>query len=413
MLNLSNFIILIPLTALLFGCGSSEDGPLSLSEYNQKCLENKISGQFLVKYSDGSHEVVSASSNKDFFDKILSKDNQSLLKKKQIKIAAVDFNFKVELQQLTPPEITPPSSAPLADSPRQDGPHMLKAQYLWNKGFWGQNVSTALIDSGYSINHPLLKNSVQINTKESGLDEDQNGFKGDRTGWDFLNKKPLTKDLGSHGTLVGSVIAAIHTPDYEFSMAPGSKILPIAALKPLSEGETSASGEANTIISAIDYAISKNVDFINASWAGNICSQFIRAKVEEATNAGIIFVTSAGNEGIDLDEQPIFPGSFPFSLLATVGAVNSDSSIQVNSNYGRDVDFFAFGNNVVAAAPHSSMGAATGTSVATPFITGGLALLKSAFPMVPPEALFDALERSRNSQKIPDLERAFLDLKSQ
>ncbi len=371
-----------------------------------------------MSYSNGSIEKIAASSQEDLFDKILSVENQKKLAEKDIVISDVDFNFKVRLQQVTPPVITTPPSSLSGDSAPVDvvepsGPRMLGADFLWEKKFFGQGVLVALIDSGYDIKHPLLVDSVEINLQEEGNDEDQNGFKNDRFGWDFVNNKPLTSDLGAHGTLVGSLIAASHTPKLEISIAPESKIIPIAALNPIVEGETDASGDANTIISSLDYALTRKVDLINASWGGNICSKFIRNKVKEVTDAGVIFVTAAGNENVDLDENPIFPGSFPFSLIATVGALNMDLSREENSNYGSVVDFFAFGNNVLAAAPQSRIGKASGTSISTPFITGALALLKSAFPTASPEALFKALETSRHHRKLPDLKRAFTELKSQ
>ncbi len=398
----SLLIILLFLTA----CGEKEDGPLALQTYNQKCLQGKIKGQFLIKYSNGTHEVVPASSEDDFFNKILSAEHLHLLGKRNLAIAGVDHNFRIHIKS-TPPTGNAPANDPNA------GPRMLNAPYLWGKGFHGQGVTTALIDSGYDISHTLLKNSIAVNSLERGADEDGNQLINDVLGWDFVNNTPLTGDLGSHGTVVGSVIAAEHTSGIKFSMAQDSKIVPIAALETDGDGVTSAAGDSNSVLSSIDYAMARNVDFINASWAGDICSKFIREKIKTVTNSGIIFVTSAGNENLNLDETPIFPGSFPFSLLTTVGAVNIDLSRQKDSNYGQAVDFFSLGSRVTAAAPHGFLTTTSGTSVATPFITGGLALLKSAFPTASPKALLNALEKSKNNKKIPDLKRAFLDLKSQ
>lgn len=398
-------LLILSTLILLTSCGKKKDDPLSLEGYNKACLNGKINGQFLVKYSNGSHELVSASSNKDFFNKILSEENKNLLQKRNLEISGVDFNFKVNLQSTTSKGI-PTRNA-------NAGPRMINAPFLWNQGFYGQGISTALIDSGYDTTHSLLKNSIQINSFDLGNDEDANNLKGDQLGWDFINNKPLTSDLGTHGTAVGSIIAAAHSPSFQFSVAPGSKIIPIAALGPSKEGDTDASGDSNTVISSINYAISRKVDLINASWAGSTCSKFIRNKVQKATDAGIIFITSAGNENINLDSTPIFPGSFPFSLLVNVGALSIDFSKQEDSNYGRDVDFSVLGNKVIVAVPHGFLDTASGTSVATPFVTGGLALLKSAFPAAFPEALLSALEKSKNNKKIPDLKRAFFDLKNQ
>jgi subtilisin family serine protease len=380
-----------------------------MEEYNARCLEGKISGQFIVKMSDGSHHVVAASSREDLVEKLQSAEQIEIFEKQNIRVSAIDYNFRVEVKQNSTTALAPPRAN------TSTGPEMLNAPFLWDKGFKGKGVVTALIDSGYDINHPFLADSVLINSLDKGNDEDGNGFKNDTTGWDFINNKPLTRDLGKHGTYVGSVIAAKHNIYVRSSMAPESKILPIAALDTGEDQETDASGDNNTIIKSLDYAMSKNVDIINASWAGYICSKFIRTKIKEANDNGIFVVTSAGNEKTNLDEKPIFPGSLPYPLVVTVGAVNSDLSIETDSNFGSAVDFFAFGQGVTAAAPQTQglNDNPSGTSLSAPFISGALALLKNAFPNRSPEALLDALEGSKSKLKIPDLESAFKDLKSQ
>lgn len=396
---------------LLFAtaCSNKEDAPFSFDEYNVRCLEGKISGQFIVKMSDGSHHLVSASSEEDLVEKLKSNEQVEAFKNQSIEVSGVDYNFRIRAQQTTPKPGAP------SGGDVNIGPKILNAPFMWNKGFYGEGVVTALIDSGYDISHPFLKDSVLVNSSDKGYDEDKNGFKNDLTGWDFINNKPLAGDLGRHGTYVGSVIAARHETYTKTSMAPESKILPIAALDTGEDNETDASGDNNTIIKSLDYAISKNVDIINASWAGYVCSKFIREKIKEANDNGIFVVTAAGNESTDLDEKPIFPGSLPYPLVVTVGAVNADLSIEGDSNFGSAVDFFAFGQGVAAAAPQTQALHArpSGTSLSTPFISGALALLKNAFPNRPPEALLDALEGSKSKLKIPDLELAFKTLKNQ
>ncbi len=399
--------LLLFLSTLILFVACDKKQPLSIENYNKKCLEAKIHGQFLVEYSNGTYEVILASSKKDFFNKILSKENIAFLEKKNLKILDIDLNFKVKTSATT----FLPIKKLIADI--NLGPHMLNAPYLWNQGFYGKGVTIALIDSGYDISHPLLKNSVQERPLKLRTDEDQSGFINNKIGWDFINNKPLTKDLAAHGTIVGSIIAADHTDNFQFSMAPQAKIIPLTALKPFNT--TQVLGSSNSVINSIEYAIAKKVDLINASWAGNICSKFIRKKIKKATDKNIIFVTSAGNQNINLNQKPIFPASFPFSLVISVGALNSDFSKQEDSNYGEDVDFFALGSNVIAAMPRAFLTpppGVSGTSVATPFITGGLALLKSAFPTAPPKALLNALKKSNTVKKIPDLKHAFLQLKA-
>lgn len=388
----------------LNGCGGSDSAtnPRAIEALNKACVEAEVSGEFVVKMNDGSFKLITAASKNHLLKKIEKLDSS-------IQAESFEPNFKV----ISSPSFTKLKASTNLEQ-REDfseGPRLINANFLWKKGFKGQGAVTALIDSGYDFSHQLLKGSVFENTKDLGNDEDDNGFKGDRFGWDTFNNKPLTGDLGSHGTYVGSVIAGSHTNDIKLSVAPDSKIVPIAALQSQNDGGTDAAGDSNSIITAMDYAISRNVDFINASWGGDFCSDFIRDKIKAATNEGIVFVTSAGNSGFNLNEKTVFPGSLPFSSVLTVGAVRLDSQREVNSNFGAVVDFFALGKDVVVASPQNQLGSVAGTSVATPFITGGLALLKSAFPEASHEALVEALQASKNEQKIPDLEKAYLILK--
>ena len=392
----SFLFFLIVQTLLLSGCGDSDDSisPRAIEALNQACIKGQISGEFVVKMSDGSFKAVTAASKKHLLKKV-----------KNFKLHAVSFerNFKVNSDPILPKLNT--------DSQRSydhsEGPKFINADFLWNKGFKGAGVVTALIDSGYDFNHQILKETVFENLRDLGEDEDDNGYKGDRFGWDTFNDRPLKGDLGRHGTHIGSVIAGNHSNKIKLSVAPESKIVPIAALQPREAGETDATGDSNSIIAAIDYAISRNVDFINASWGGDSCSDFIRDRIKSATDQGIIFVTSAGNSGSNLDQKTAFPASLTFPSLLTVGASNLDRSRERNSSYGVIVDFFALGRDVVVASPQNQLGSVTGTSVATPFITGGMALLKNAFPEASNEALIKAMRISKSEHKIPNLEVAY------
>jgi len=381
---------------ILTSCGGSskDTDPKAVQALNQACIEGQISGEFIAKLEDGSFEKISAASSKHFLRKI---------KKMKLKVHSFEHNFKV----ISEPVLSRPDNTTQKDD-FSEGPKFINADFLWAKGFTGSGAVTALIDSGYDFSHSLLQGTVLENTNDFGDDEDENGYKNDRFGWDSFNNKGLSGDLGSHGTQVGSVIAAAHRSGVKFGVAPDSKIIPIAALQPDLEKDTEASGDSNSIISALDYALTRKVNFINASWGGDLCSNFIRERIKKATDSGIVFVTSAGNSSADLNQKIAFPASLPFANLLTIGSSKPDQSREPNSNYGNVVDFFALGQDVIVASPQNLLGTVTGTSVAAPFVTGGLALLKSAFPEASNEALVQALDQSKNTQKIPDLEKAFL-----
>lgn len=393
---MKNFFSLF-LASLFVGCGGGSKNPLDVQAYNQRCLEGKIEGQYQVKFTDGSHKVVYATSLADLKKRL--ELNEFL---DRGPVLAVDYNFKIKSRSSIRPFSQSQSS-----SFSQEGPTFLGADHLYQMGYKGQGIKVALIDSGYDFNHPLLQNTVAVNHNDFGRDEDQNGYKGDYFGWNFMLNRPLEGDLGGHGTAVGSLIAAAHNNFYKFSIAPGARIIPIAGLEPDANASTDGSGDSNSVLLSIRYALQRGADIINASWGGEICSSFLREEIKQATESEILFVTSSGNEGLNLDETPTFPASFPFPLVLGVGAANLSSEWLASSNYGKSADFFALGHNILAASPHQQFVVASGTSTAAPYISGALALLKEAFPHKSNYELVEALKSSRNSNKIPYLPKAF------
>jgi len=288
------------------------------------------------------------------------------------------------------------------------GQGLLEADRLWEKNIFGEGVKVAVIDTGLDVDNELLREQVFINGADRGLDEDQNGFPGDLTGWDFVNNKPLTKDLQGHGTEVTSIISAKHRDSVKIGVAPKAKIIPIAALKPNEDG-SDASASSDDLVNAVDYAASMDADIINASWGGNGCSNFLKRSIKNATDQNILFVTAAGNDNEDIDVNLEFPSSFNFPLVVSVGGIDASSQKVRSSNFGSTVDFFAPGGRVLSLQKGEGVNFAlvTGTSIAAPFISGSLALLKSAFPFMPNKSILNALKESNNEERIPSLLSAY------
>lgn len=386
----------------LVGCGSSDD--LSLEELNRRCAEGRLTGEYLVETIDrvsGNPIIlkVPASSENDLLRKIRERNIEAL---------AIDYNFNHATQLIEDRLPDRPFSLGFF------GPDFIGAPKLWAQGIFGKGIKVALIDTGFDTTHPLLSNQILLNSEDLGSDEDQNGFEGDTLGWDFINNQPLTVDLGRHGTQVGSIIVAAHQEDTKIGIAPESKIIPIAALAP-SEGGQQATGDSATLIRAIDYALNRGADIINASWGGDNCSRFLRTSVEKSVEKGVLFVAAAGNESRDLDEKPSFPSSFSLEGLLSVGATDASGQRISSSNYGSSVQFFAPGQNILALLPndHRNLAFVTGTSIATPFVTGSYALLRSEFPHLPRNVLVQALLENSDESLNPFLPRALNWLHSQ
>ena len=207
--------MILPFLVFLSACGSrpSNENPQALSERNQDCIAGQLSGEFLLQMSDGTMKALSAASTKHLLQKIKSPRFQAELKRSKTKVVAFEPQFKIKTLNF--------ARGPIVNARGYfiEGPELLNASFLWDLGFRGNGSVTALIDSGYDISHQLLQNSVLENTADFGNDEDQNSFRGDRFGWDSVNDQPLTGDLGSHGTNIGSAIAASHRSDIRLSLS--------------------------------------------------------------------------------------------------------------------------------------------------------------------------------------------------
>jgi len=231
-----------------------------------------------------------------------------------------------------------------------DGVKMINAQSQWDKGNEGEGVVVAIIDTGIDYNHPDLKDNII-------------------GGKDFTGKGDYMDGHG-HGTHVAGTIAATNTGSGIVGVAPKAKIL---ALKALSDDGT---GDMNWTISAIRYAVKQKVHVINMSLGGQH-SYSLRKAVQEAVAAGITVVAAAGNEGDgdEATEELSYPGAYP--EVIEVGAVDFSGMLAEFSNTNSEVDILAPGVNIFSTYPNGKYARMDGTSMATPHMTGAVALLKS------------------------------------
>lgn len=231
-----------------------------------------------------------------------------------------------------------------------DGVKMINAQSQWNAGNEGEGVVVAIIDTGVDYNHPDLKDNII-------------------GGKDFTGKGDYMDGHG-HGTHVAGTIAATNTGEGIVGVAPKAKILALKALK------DDGTGDMNWTISAIRFAVKQKVNVINMSLGGQH-SYALRKAVQEAVAAGIVIVAAAGNEGDgdEATEELSYPGAYP--EVMEVGAVDFSGMLAEFSNTNSEVDILAPGVDVFSTYPNGKYARMSGTSMATPHMTGAVALLKS------------------------------------
>jgi subtilisin family serine protease len=260
----------------------------------------------------------------------------------------------------------------------------------------GGDVTVAVVDTGIDYNHPDLRQNMWRNPAEvpNGIDDDNNGVVDDIYGADFKNDDGDPSDDSSHGTHVAGIIGAggnngVGGTGVDWNVH-------LMALKFL---DNNGSGNTADAAQAIDYAVKAGARVINASWGGPAFSFALYKAIRNAGNAGVLVVAAAGNEGSNTDIEPEYPASYDLPNVISVAATDAGDSLVDFSNYGaRTVDLGAPGDDIYSTVPTfanpSGYAYFSGTSMATPFVSGAAALYLSHAPSAPMTQVRDAILQS-------------------
>jgi len=243
----------------------------------------------------------------------------------------------------------------------------------------GAGVVVAVIDTGVDVTHPDLVPNLWRNEGEiagNGIDDDGNGYVDDVNGFDFVNRDGDPDDLDHHGTHVAGSVAARGDDGYGVpGVAFEAKVMGIKFMEGYRGGYSSMAAEA------INYAVNNGAHIINASWGGPGSSSAIRNAIAYARSRGVLFVTAAGNEGRNNDSYSSYPANYSLDNIISVAASDRRDGLASFSNYGSDtVDLAAPGVDIVSTIPGETWGYMDGTSMASPYVAGAAALLKSIAP---------------------------------
>lgn len=259
----------------------------------------------------------------------------------------------------------------------------IDAPEAWQIQTGSRSVIVGIIDTGIDYNHPDLAANVWQNPGESGngretngVDDDGNGFVDDFRGWDFINNDNNPFDDNSHGTHVAGIIGAVGNNGAGVS---GSNWqVSLVGLKFLA-----ANGSGNTAdaIEAILYGIQMGFPILSNSWGGGGFSQALADAIESANQAGILFVAAAGNESNNTDNTPNYPSNYASENVVSVASSDDRDQLSSFSNFGATtVDLAAPGSDILSTVPGSGYQEFSGTSMATPYVSGVAALLRAQFP---------------------------------
>ncbi len=309
------------------------------------------------------------------------------------------------------------------NSTRQN--ELVNAPEVWAAGYEGQGITVAVIDSGINLTHTDLNDNLWINPGEianNGVDDDGNGIVDDingayyyqavnpMTGVSSIQSSASIADTDGHGTNVAGMIAAESANNGGINV---TGIAPKAKLMILKDGDSVP--DLTATASAINYAVAKGAKIINISSVSNNIPQVLSTAIQNAKNAGVIIVLSAGNNDASPNQQIIQNGSLAAlsnnsntANVIAVGAVSTgvfSSSSGVNSaNYlplfsyapGSTVGRFlvAPGEGISTTSRLGGYNTNLGTSFSAPIVSGAIALIKQAAPNATMSQIVNALMQS-------------------
>ncbi|MGA2093735.1 MAG: S8 family serine peptidase, partial [Sedimentisphaerales bacterium] len=262
----------------------------------------------------------------------------------------------------------------------------IDAVSAWNITTGSDDVVIAIIDTGIDYSHPDLAANIWTNPGEiagNGIDDDHNGYIDDIHGYDFCTYGGHIRDSDpmdehNHGTHVSGTIGACSN-----NHAGVTGINWHCKLMSCRFLDEDGYGNVADAIDAINYAVANGAKVLNNSWGGGGYSASLAAAVTNARDNGVLFVAAAGNDSTDNDTTPQYPASYQIGNVISVAATDDDDALAYFSNYGQStVHLGAPGVSILSTVLNNEYQWYSGTSMATPHVSGVAALLLAQNPAI-------------------------------
>ncbi len=242
-----------------------------------------------------------------------------------------------------------------------------------------------IIDSGTDYTHPDLAANIWTNPKEvaNGVDDDGNGIIDDIHGYNAPEKNGDPSDSGTHGTHVAGTVGAVGNNGLGVAgVAWQANLMPLRFI-------SGGFGTMADAIAALSYGDAHGVRITQNSWGGGNPNQ---ALVDALKASPALHICAAGNDGNNSDIKPLFPAAYPLDNILAVAATDHNDQMAEFSNFGKaSVDLAAPGVKTYSTVPGGEYGFKSGTSMATPHVSGAASLVLTKFPDLTNEQLKDRL----------------------
>lgn len=239
-----------------------------------------------------------------------------------------------------------------------------------------QGPLIAVVDTGIDYTHPDLAANMWTNPGEipgDGIDNDNNGVVDDVHGYNAFHQTGDPMDGHSHGTHCAGTIGGVGDNGLGVvGVSPQAKLMAVKIFSDKGES-TSAS-----ILRGLLYADKMGADITSNSWGGGPYNEAVK---EAFLSSDALHVVAAGNDKVDNDAIDYYPANYEIDNMIVVAASDRRDQRAAFSQWGATkVDVTAPGKDIWSTTPNGRYASYSGTSMATPHVSGVAALVASAFP---------------------------------
>ena len=258
-----------------------------------------------------------------------------------------------------------------ADREDQDAIGRIRAPEAWTRSR-GAGIIVAILDTGVDVGHPQLAGRIAPGAADL-VDDDADP--SDRPDGIDSDGDGLVDEAVGHGTFIAGLVTTV---------APEARVLPIRIL------DSDGVGTAVDIARGVELAIQRGARVINMSLGMEIESEVLEEVIDEhARDRGIVFVSSAGNAGVDRRQYPAGQGE----VIGVAATTPADAKADF-SNWGSWVSVSAPGDGLVSLLPAAGMGRWSGTSFASALASAEAAILIAFAPFARSDEIRKAIEDS-------------------
>jgi thermitase len=246
----------------------------------------------------------------------------------------------------------------------------------------GNSTKVAVLDTGAQLDHPALKANFKDAARYDFVEGDSDP-----------SDRPVGKDADCDGDKDEMVGHGTHVAGIVGITAPAAKIMPLRVLD--SEGY----GNVFKIAKAVYFAAHNRADVINLSLGTPSRSKLLQEVIKDATANGVLVTAAAGNSNNSVPHYPAAGDGIAASAdgLVAVTSVNMHDQKSGFANYGGWVDIAAPGEGIRSAFPVSNYAYWSGTSMATPFVSGQAALIHAVYGSLDPAGVEKRIRCSARS----------------